>query len=64
MEPKKTTQPAPHAGEREKGTREDGEAMPPQAADPKAAPSGKKPPDADLGDRRPVERDGPTRPRA
>jgi hypothetical protein len=39
MEPKKTVQPAPHAGEREKGTRQDGEAMPPQSLDPK--PTGK-----------------------
>jgi hypothetical protein len=48
MEPKKTDLPAPHAGEREKGTREDGEAMPPQAADPKAGPRTVKP-DSDKG---------------
>jgi len=42
MEPKRTELPTPHAGEREKGTREDGEAMPPQA-EPKAAGTPVKP---------------------
>jgi hypothetical protein len=43
MEPGKTEQPAPHAGERERGTRQDGEAMPPQALDPKPGDTGREP---------------------
>jgi hypothetical protein len=52
MKPK-TTKTTPPAAEREKGTREDGEAMPPQAADPKAAES------ASSGSGKPT---GPSRP--